>query len=101
MIEALRALQSKIARLEMERASAAEKFESLSSRTSQKQLDLFDRPVVTENILEAPKIQPVSGSELRNISYTSVAQVTICKCSRTSISGNGSVLNNIIHVNIW
>ena len=75
MIEALRALQSKIARLEMERASAAEKFESLSLRTSQKQLDLFDRPAVTENILEAPQIQPVSGRELRKISYTSVGQV--------------------------
>ncbi|KAI6653187.1 centrosomal protein of 57 kDa-like isoform X16 [Oopsacas minuta] len=66
MIEALRALQSKIARLETERAAAAEKFESLSSRTSQKQLDLLDRSAVTENVLEHSRIQPVSPQNVNN-----------------------------------
>ena len=64
MIEALNALQNKIARLETERAAAAEKFESLSSRTNQKKLDIMDRPILTENVIETPRIEPVSLSEL-------------------------------------
>ena len=68
MIEALRSLQSKIARLETERAAAAEKFESLSSRTNQKQRDLSDNPILPDSTPEAPRLENMSFSELRAIS---------------------------------